>query len=113
MNLAVLSYFVYLFTSLSDYIKLRTRHFLKIQLYFDFQSDQVKKVIKLANFLPEAFDFVFFGGYIYNEKKNRPSRLLPIRQWPHGNSCTWAQDGRLLITGTSEPKSARQVKQGA
>ena len=75
MNLAVLSYFVYLFTSLSDYIKLRTRHFLKIQLHFDFQSDQVKKVIKLANFLPEAFDFVFFGGYIYNEKKKQ---ALPV-----------------------------------
>ena len=42
-----------------------------------------------------------------------PSRLLPIRQWPHGNSCTWAHDVRLHIAGTSEPKSAQQVKQGA
>ena len=42
-----------------------------------------------------------------------PSRLLPIRQWPHGNSCTWAHDVRLHIAGTNEPKSAQQVKQGA
>ena len=25
-----------------------------------------------------------------------PSRLLPIRQWPHGNSCTWAHDVRTM-----------------
>ena len=76
MNLAVLSYFVYLFTSLSDDIKLRTRHFLKIQLYFDFQSDQVKKIIKLVNFLPEAFDLVFFNGCIYNEKKKQALSVI-------------------------------------
>ena len=42
-----------------------------------------------------------------------PSRLLPILQWPHGNSCTWAYDVRLHIAGASEPKSAQQVRQGA
>ena len=41
------------------------------------------------------------------------SRLLPIRQWSHGNSCTWAYDVRLDIAGTNEPKSVQQVKQGA
>ena len=46
-----------------------------MQLYFDFQSDQVKKVIKLANFLPEAFDYFFFDGCIYNEKKKQ---ALPV-----------------------------------
>ena len=38
-----------------------------------------------------------------------PSRLLQIRQWPNGNSCTWAHDVRLHIAGTNEPKSTQQV----
>ena len=46
--------------------------------------------------------------YIYNV----PSRLLPIRQWPHGNSRTWAHDVQLHIAGTDEPRSPQQVKQG-
>ena len=29
------------------------------------------------------------------------------------NSCTWAFDVRLHITGTNDPKSAQKVKQGA
>ena len=39
-----------------------------------------------------------------------PPRLSP--QWLYGNSCTWAHDVRLHIAGTSEPKSALQIKQG-
>ena len=52
--------------------------------------------------------------YIYVVKKtnNVPSQLLPIRQWPHGNSCTWTHDAQLHIAGTNEPKTAQQVKQG-
>ena len=30
-----------------------------------------------------------------------------------GNSFTWAQDVRLHISGTNEPKSTQQTKQGA
>ena len=33
---------------------------------------------------------------------NVPFQLLPIHQWPHGNSCTWAHDVqfiRLLMVG--------------
>ena len=40
-----------------------------------------------------------------------PSRLSP--HWPCGNSYTWANDIRLHIAGTNEPKSAQQAKQGA
>ena len=34
-------------------------------------------------------------------------------QWLCGNSCTWAQDVRLHITDTNEPRSAQQAKQRA
>ena len=53
--------------------------------------------------------------YIYVVKKtgNMTSRLLPIRRWPHDNSCTWAHDVRLHIAGTNEPNNAQQVKQVA
>ena len=59
--------------------------------------------------------------YTYREREsqkdkktdNVPSRLLPVHQWPHDSSCTWAHDVRLHIVGTSEPKSAQHVKQGA
>ena len=52
--------------------------------------------------------------YICSQKKdNVSSRLLPICQWPHGNSCTWANEVQLHIADTDEPKSAQQVKQGA
>ena len=53
--------------------------------------------------------------YIYIVKKTDsvPSRLLPIRQWPHDNSCTWAHDIRLHIAGANEPKSVQKVKEGA
>ena len=27
---------------------------------------------------------------VVKKTDNVPSRLLPIHQWPHGNSCTWA-----------------------
>ena len=27
--------------------------------------------------------------YVVKKTDNVPSRLLPICQWPHGNSCTW------------------------
>ena len=46
-----------------------------------------------------------------NLENNVPSRLSP--QWLCGNSYTRAQDARLHFTGTNEPKSAQQVKQGA
>ena len=39
--------------------------------------------------------------YVVQTTNNVPSRLLPIRQWPHGNSCTWAHDVRgytLLVS---------------
>ena len=29
------------------------------------------------------------------KKGNVPSQLLLIRQWPNGNSCTWAHDVQL------------------
>ena len=32
-----------------------------------------------------------------------PSRLLLIRQWSHGNLCTWEHDVWLHIAGTNEP----------
>ena len=36
--------------------------------------------------------------YIYIYIYNLPSWLLPICQWPHGNSCTWAHDIWLNIS---------------
>ena len=52
--------------------------------------------------------------YICSQKDRQCApRLLPISQWPHDNSCTWADDVQLHIAGTNEPKSAQQVKQGA
>ena len=44
-------------------------------------------------------------------QKNRQcaSQLLPIRRWPHGNSCTRTHVVRLHIVGTNEPKIAQQV----
>ena len=44
---------------------------------------------------------------------NVPSQLLPIRQWLHGNSCTWAHDELVHIAGTIVIKIAQQFKQGA
>ena len=52
-------------------------------------------------------------AYVVKNIDNLPSRLLPIRQRPHGNSCNLAHDVRLHINGANEPKSAQQVKQGA
>ena len=49
--------------------------------------------------------------YIWNQENNVPSRLSP--QWLCGNSCTWTHDVELHSTGTNEPKSAQQAKQGA
>ena len=46
-------------------------------------------------------------------KDKVPSRLLPIRQWPHGTSFIWAHDVQLHISDTNEAKSAQQVMQGA
>ena len=48
--------------------------------------------------------------YICYHEKNVSSRLSP--QWLCSNSFTWAHDVRLHITGTNEPKSAQQAKQG-
>ena len=44
-------------------------------------------------------------------RKQCAPRLSP--QWLCSNSFTWAHDVRLHITGTNEPKSAQQAKQGA
>ena len=33
--------------------------------------------------------------YIAKKKDNVPSWLLPICQWPRGNSCNWVHDVRL------------------
>ena len=41
-----------------------------------------------------------------NHEDNMPSRLS--QQWLSGNSCTWANDVRLQIASTNEPKSAQQ-----
>lgn len=35
------------------------------------------------------------GENIVKRTDNVPCRLLPIRQWSHGKSCTWAHDLRL------------------
>ena len=52
--------------------------------------------------------------HIFKSKRhNLPSRLLPVSQWPHGNSFTWPHNVRLHITGTYESKCAQRVKQGA
>ena len=40
--------------------------------------------------------------HVVKKTDNMPSRLLPIRQWPHGNSCTWAHDVRIHIDGTNQ-----------
>ena len=49
--------------------------------------------------------------HICNHENNVPSRLSP--QWLPDNSCTWAHDVRLDITGANEPESAQQANQGA
>ena len=56
---------------------------------------------------------IYIYIYIVEKTDNVLSRLLPIRQWPYGNSCAWTHDVRLYIAGTNEPKSTQQVKQGA
>ena len=48
--------------------------------------------------------------YIVKKTDNVPPRLLPISQWPHDNSCTWADDVQLHIAGTNEPKGTQQAK---
>ena len=30
--------------------------------------------------------------YVVKKTDNMPSQFLPIHQWSHGNSCTWAHD---------------------
>ena len=45
------------------------------------------------------------------DSNNVHSRLSS--QYLCGNSCTWADDVRLHIAGTNEPKSAQQAKQEA
>ena len=39
-----------------------------------------------------------------------PILLLPMYQWPHGNSCTWSYDVRLHIASTNELKNAQTRK---
>ena len=36
--------------------------------------------------------------YVVKKTNNVPSRLLPICQWPHGNSCTWAHESKQYNT---------------
>ena len=55
--------------------------------------------------------YMYIYIYICHHEKNVPSLLSP--QWLCGNSCTWEHDVRLHISGTNEPKSAQQAKQGA
>ena len=52
---------------------------------------------------------IYIDIYVVKKTNSVPSWLLPIRQWPLGNSCTWAHDVQLHIAGTNEPKSAEQV----
>ena len=38
------------------------------------------------------FIYIYIIYILVKKTGNVPSRLLPICQWPHGNSCTWAHD---------------------
>ena len=53
---------------------------------------------------------IYIYIYICSHKKNVPLELSP--QWLCDNSCTWAHDAWLHVTGNNEPESAQQVKQG-
>ena len=48
---------------------------------------------------------VLINIYIYIKTDNMHSRLFPIHQWSHANSCTWAQDERLTVHHASKRKS--------
>ena len=55
---------------------------------------------------------IYICMYVVKKTDNVLSRLLPIHQWLHCNSCTWVHDVRLYIAGTNELKSTQQVKPG-
>ena len=42
------------------------------------------------------FIYIIYLIHVVKRRDNVPSRLLPIRQWPHGNSYTWALDVRVI-----------------
>ena len=42
------------------------------------------------------YDYIYM--YIVKKTDNVPSWLLPICQWHHGNSCTWAHDVQCVMS---------------
>ena len=47
-------------------------------------------VYNIEHFISKEKSFIVYKNV--KKKDNVPSRLLPIRRWPHGNSCTWSDD---------------------
>ena len=57
--------------------------------------------------------YIYIYLYIYDIYIYAIMQLYISTQQLCVNSCTWAFDVRLHITGTNDPKSAQKVKQGA
>ena len=57
--------------------------------------------------------YIYIYLYIYDIYIYAITQLYISTQQLCVNSCTWAFDVRLHITGTNDPKSAQKVKQGA
>ena len=57
--------------------------------------------------------YIYIYFYIYMIYIYAIMQLYISTQQLCVNSCTWAFDVRLHITGTNDPKSAQKVKQGA
>ena len=53
--------------------------------------------------------YIFIYIYIVKKTDNMPSRLLPIYQWPHGNSCTWVHDVCIYKLIKKENKNLFQL----
>ena len=49
-------------------------------------------------YISQEYIYTYIYIYTHTHTHNVSSQLLPICQWPHGNSCTWAHDV-WLITG--------------
>ena len=70
-------------------------------------------IYNIYNIYIYIYIYIYIFIYVAKKTDNVLSRLLPIRQWPQGNSYTWAHDLLLHIAGINKPKSAQQVKQRA
>ena len=57
--------------------------------------------------------YIYIYLYIYDIYIYAIMQLYISTQQLCVNSCAWAFDVRLHITGTNDPKSAQKVKQGA